>query len=147
MILSGKKIIQEYNKGYISIAPFNESQIQSVSYKLKLSNKLKVYKKETLDATLRNDTKEITIPKDGLVLEPGTIYLGESEEKIGSLKYLVMLKGRSTTGRLGLFITICSDIIEHDKAAPCQFTLVVTKKLKIYPNIIIGQVTFWEIKS
>ena len=147
MILTGKKIIQEYKKGLIQIEPFIDEQIQSVSYKIRLDKRLNTYTEKMLDSAQVNQTKEIEIPESGLILQPGEIYIGRSIETIWTKKYCMILKGRSTTGRLGLFVTICSDLIETDRPCNIELILIVTKKLKIYPEMIIGQVTFWEIKN
>jgi dCTP deaminase len=53
-----------------------------------------------------NPTKRITIPEEGLVLKPNTLYLGRTNEFTKTDRYVPMLEGRSSTGRLGLFIHV-----------------------------------------
>ena len=53
-----------------------------------------------------NPTRKITIPEDGLLLAPNKLYLGRTNEYTKTDKYVPMLEGRSSTGRLGLFIHV-----------------------------------------
>ena len=51
-----------------------------------------------------NSTRKISIPEEGLLLEPNTLYLDRTNEYTRTEKFVPMLEGRSSTGRLGLFI-------------------------------------------
>ena len=55
---------------------------------------------------LPNKTKKIIIPEEGLILEPGKLYLGRTVEYTKTDKFVPMLEGRSSIGRLGLFIHV-----------------------------------------
>ena len=46
------------------------------------------------------------IPEEGLLLEPNKLYLGRTKEFTTTSKYVPMLEGRSSTGRLGLCIHV-----------------------------------------
>ena len=105
MILSGKEILRHLGKEII-IEPFDPSRINPNSYNLSLANELLVYENDLLDMKTPNPTRHITIPPEGLVLEPGRLYLGRTNEFTRTDKYIPMLEGRSSTGRLGLFIHV-----------------------------------------
>ncbi|MBR6810838.1 dCTP deaminase [Candidatus Saccharibacteria bacterium] len=143
MILTGSKIAECHKDGIIVIEPFDPDSITTDSYDFHLGNILLCYKNHTLDARQDNETEEIQIPEDGIVLEPGKIYLGSTLERIGSKEYVPIIRGKSSTGRLGLFVHITADLI--DIGSINQYTLMMnaTQPVKIYPGMPIGQVTFW----
>ncbi|HEY5575676.1 MAG TPA: dCTP deaminase, partial [Clostridiaceae bacterium] len=105
MILSGREIKNKMGKEIV-IEPFSEKQLNPNSYNLKLHNELLVYDEEVLDMKKQNKVKSIVIPEEGLVLEPGKLYLGRTVEYTETDKYVPMLEGRSSVGRLGLFIHV-----------------------------------------
>ncbi len=112
MILSGLKIKEEVKHGNICISPFNESDINPNSYNYTLGDYLKVYESDVLDSKRQEKVKIVPIPEDGLVIEPGRVYLGYTKEIFGSDKYVPVITGRSSTGRLGLFVQITSDLVD-----------------------------------
>jgi dCTP deaminase len=144
MILTGSKIKSEQAKGNLQIEPFDEKQLNPNSYDFRLGNTLLVYEDGVLDAAKNNRTKTLTIPPEGLVLQPDVLYLGHTEEVIGSKVYVPILRGKSSTGRMGLFINITADLIDIGSLG--QFTLMLhtVQPLRIYPGMRIGQVTFWH---
>lgn len=77
MIISGLEIKNMLNKE-IFIEPFDDSRLNPNSYNLRLHNELLVYDSHVLDMKVKNETKTISIPPEGLVLEPGIVYLGRN---------------------------------------------------------------------
>ena len=144
MILTGPKIKEEYTNGTITIAPFNEKYVNPNSYDFCLGNTLVVYKNKELDSKVPNETETIIIPEEGMVLQPDTLYLGHTIEIMGSDIYVPILRGKSSTGRMGLFVHITADLI--DIGFKGRFTLMMhaVQPLRIYPGMRIGQVTFWQ---
>lgn len=80
MILSGSKINEQLGKE-IFIEPYNEKNLTTNSYNLTLNKKLLIYTDDILDMRKNNSVKEIIIPASGLVLKPGQLYLGATNEK------------------------------------------------------------------
>jgi dCTP deaminase len=144
MILTGPRIVQEVVKGNITVTPFNTKYVNPNSYDFRLGNTLLIYKSKTLDTKQSNETELLEIPKDGIVLQPDRLYLGHTIETIGSDKYVPILRGKSSTGRVGLFIHITADLIDIGSVG--QFTLMLhaVQPVKVYPGMRIGQVTFWQ---
>ena len=105
MILSGREIKKRLGKEII-IEPFIDSQLNPNSYNLRLHNELLVYEDSVLDMKKRNKAKKIVIPPEGLMLEPGKLYLGRTMEYTKTDGVVPMLEGRSSIGRLGLFIHV-----------------------------------------
>lgn len=144
MILTGKEIKERVQIGDIIIAPFNESALNPNSYNFRLGNYLKVYKDEILDPKKKLEVEIINIPDEGLVLEPNKVYLGFTEEKMGSNKFVPIMSGRSSTGRLGLFVHITADLIDIGSINHWTLQMHATQKVRIYKGMPIGQVTFWK---
>ncbi|MGI6443920.1 MAG: dCTP deaminase [Candidatus Dojkabacteria bacterium] len=146
MILTGKEIQKEVKKGRIIIDPFNIEDVESNSYDFHIDNTLYTYKKNILDPTEENPLEELKIPPSGLILSPKKIYIGKTKEKIGSNYFVPIIKGRSSTGRLGIFVNITADLIDLGSIQRPTLTIHVVTPVKIYPNTKIGQVTFWVAK-
>lgn len=144
MILTGPKIKQEVEKGTISVAPFDEKYINPNSYDFRLGDTLVVYKEKMLDAKEQNETEAITIPEEGYILRPDKLYLGHTIETFGSDKYVPILRGKSSTGRMGLFVHITADLIDIGAHGKYTLMLHAVQPLRVYPGMRIGQVTFWK---
>lgn len=145
MILSGNKIKEEVINKRITIEPFDEAMLNPNSYNYELGTYLKVYEKEVLDSKKPNKTKIIEIPDEGLVLEPNKIYLGYTKEQIGSDYYVPIITGRSSTGRIGLFVQITSDLVDIGFKGNLTLQLSATQPVRVYKGMKIGQIYFHRI--
>lgn len=145
MILSGKKIKEEVTNKKITISPFDEKDINPNSYNYTLGEYVKVYENYELDSKKKESVKIITIPDEGLVIEPDKIYLGFTNEIIGSDYYVPIITGRSSTGRLGLFVQITSDLVDVGFCGRLTLQLHSTQPVRIYKGMKIGQIMFWKI--
>lgn len=146
MILTKLEIINQRNKNNIKICPFDESMLNPNSYNYRLSDKL-LEIDGMIDSKSQSQFKTIIIPKDGYILQPGKLYLGSTYEKIGSDKFVTQLIGRSSMGRLGLFLQITAPLGHVGTYHNWTLELKVVQPLKIYPFMKIGQVTFWKTKG
>ncbi len=144
MILTGNEIIKNVREGKIVIDPFHEDQVNPNSYNFTLGNSLLVYNNYVLDAKKDNEVHEIKIPEDGITLAHGTVYLGCTAEIIGSDYFVPIIRGRSSIGRLGLFINITADLIDIGSINQLTLQLNAVQPITIYPKMQIGQVTFWK---
>ena len=144
MILSGKEILKNIGKDII-IEPFNEKKINPNSYNLSLHNELLVYEDNLLDMKKPNETKKIIIPEDGLILEPGKLYLGRTNEFTKTEKFVPMLEGRSSTGRLGLFIHVTAGFGDIGFAGYWTLEIFCVQPIKVYPNVDICQIYYHDI--
>jgi dCTP deaminase len=141
MILTGKEIIREVSDGNISITPFSLDQINPNSYNYRLGETLKVFSQ--FDG-VKSLFEEIRIPKEGYVLEPNKMYLSTTSEEIGSSAYAMSLIGRSSMGRLGLFLQVSADLGHTTSCHNWTLELVASVAIRVYPGMEIGQVSFWE---
>lgn len=143
MILTGNKIIKEVKNNKIDIFPFNKKRATTNSYDLSLGNKIIRYRKGIIDPKKKVLYDEIIIPKEGLVLQSGEFILGHSEERIGSDFYVPIIHGKSGTARMGLFVHVTADLIDIGSHGVTTFQLYATLPVRIYPGMLIAQVSFW----
>jgi len=147
MILTGEEIKKQINKKNIVINPFNQKNITTNSYDLTLGEEYLIYTDKILDPAKENKYKIKKIPKKGLLLKKGNFILGHSKEIIGSKKFVPLIHAKSGIARLGLFVHITADLIDIGSIGNTTFQLYATKNIRIYPNMLIGQVSFWVPKG
>jgi len=146
MILSGREILKHMGKEII-IEPFDQSRINPNSYNLSLHNELLVYENNILDMKKQNPTKKIIIPEEGLLLEPNRLYLGRTNEFTSTNQYVPMLEGRSSTGRLGLFIHVTAGFGDIGFAGYWTLEIFCIQPLIIYPNAQVCQIYYHHIEG
>ncbi len=147
MILTGNEIIKQVNEGKIIIKPFNDKQITTNTYDLTLGDKYLTYNEDILDPAKPNSYEIKSIPKEGLQLKQGDFILAHSNEIIGSKYFVPIIHAKSSVARLGLFIHVTADLIDIGSIGNITFQLYATLPVKIYPNMLIGQVSFWVPKG
>lgn len=144
MILSGLEIEKNLGKNII-IEPFSRSQLNSNSYNVRLHNKLLVYKEKTLEMKKPNETKEIIISDKGFKLEPNELYLGRTLEYTTTKNFVPMIEGRSSIGRLGIFIHITAGFGDVGFSGYWTLEIFCIKPIIIYPNVEIAQLYYHTI--
>jgi dCTP deaminase len=146
MILSGKEIKRQLGTG-INIEPFNDSQLNPNSYNLSLFEELLTYDNEVLDMKTPNPTTRLTIPEEGLLLEPNKLYLGRTNEHTETSKFVPMLEGRSSIGRLGLFIHVTAGFGDVGFSGYWTLEIFCVQPIRIYPNVEICQIFYHSIEG
>ena len=147
MILTNLEIVKQVKKHNISINPFDISLLNPNSYNYRLDYELLEFDCSIIDAKKKCNPKRIIMTEDGYVLQPNKLYLASTNEEIGSRKFVTQLIGRSSVGRLGLFLQITAPIGHIGTNHKWTLELKVVEPLKVYPLMKIGQVTFWKIKG
>lgn len=147
MILSGSAIEREIERGRIMIEPFRPEQLNPNSYNLRLSPELLVYSGGTLDMAKDNPTRMLIIPPEGITLFPGELYLGRTEEWTETRRYVPMLEGRSSVGRLGMFIHVTAGFGDIGFAGNWTLEIMVAKPLHIYAGAEICQIYYHTIEG
>lgn len=156
--LTGKEILRQMELGHIEIDPFDKSRINPNSYNVRLAPELLVYKPNTtsyitgkkyveLDAHKKNETESLMIPETGLILYPNTLYLGRTVERTYTDKYVPMIDGRSSTGRLGMLIHATAGFGDVGFNGTWTLEIFVVHPLRIYPYDEIGQVSFETLEG
>lgn len=146
MILSGKEIQNRLDRD-IFIEPFNPAQLNPNSYNLKLHNELLVYEDICLDMKKENKAKNLVIPDEGLVLEPHRLYLGRTKEYTRTENYVPMLEGRSSIGRLGLFIHVTAGFGDVGFSGYWTLEIYCIQPIKVYPDVEICQIYYHSIEG
>jgi len=147
MILSDKAILEAIEKGEIVIEPFDRSALGSNSYDVHLSKYLAVYVDEVLDAKKHNKVKHFEIPEEGLVLEPGELYLGSTLEYTETHKHLPILDGKSSVGRLGIDIHATAGIGDVGFCGHWTLEISVQKPVRVYAGMPMGQIIYYVVKG
>lgn len=147
MILSDKRILEEIEQGTIIIEPFNIDCLGTNSYDVHLGKYLATYKDRVLDAKAHNKIDHFEIPKDGFVLQPGTLYLGVTLEYTETHAHVPFLEGKSSTGRLGIDIHATAG--KGDVGFCNTWTLEIScaQPVRIYAGMPIGQLIYFMVEG
>ncbi|MEM8906844.1 MAG: dCTP deaminase [Bacteroidota bacterium] len=147
MILTDKEILRSIEQEEIIIEPFQRDCLGTNSYDVHLSKYLAVYQKKELDARRHNTIKEIVIPPEGFVIQPGTLYLGVTQEYTETHNAVPFLEGKSSIGRLGIDIHATAG--KGDVGFCNTWTLEIScvQPVRIYEGMPIGQLIYFTIKG
>ncbi len=146
MILSGKEIAARMSQDII-IKPFDKNKLNPNSYNLSLHNELLVYDDLPLDMKKDNRCKPLTIPKEGLLLEPNRLYLGRTQEYTETHNLVPMLEGRSSVGRLGLFIHVTAGFGDVGFKGFWTLEIFCVQPIRIYSAVEICQVYYHTLEG
>ncbi len=147
MILSDKKILEEIELGTILIEPFRKDCLGSNSYDVHLGKHLGTYKNRVLDAKEHNKIDIFEIPMEGFVLQPGTLYLGVTEEYTETHKHIPFLEGKSSTGRLGIDIHATAGKGDVGFCNTWTLEISASQPVRIYRGMPIGQLIYFEVSG
>ncbi len=138
MILSGNEI-RARQGGDIVIDPFCEEQLNPNSYNLRLHNELLVYDEIVLDMGRPNRHSRLEIPREGIELNPNQLYLGRTVERTVTHNLVPMLEGRSSIGRLGLFVHITAGFGDVGFDGYWTLEMFAIQPIRIYAGVQIAQ--------
>ncbi len=155
--------VQEGFHPLLDITPFNPEHVGANSYDVTLRDKLRVYDvgeikmagghvlREALVMDKAIPTKEITIPPEGLILRPGLLYLGATNEVVRTRDLIPHVDGRSSIGRFG--ISVHATAGRGDAGFCGTFTLeisviqpVLLKTVILHRDVRIAQLTFEPVQ-
>ena len=144
MILSGLEIEKRLG-GDIKIDPYCDQNINPNSYNLTLHEDVMTYEEVVLDMKKNNRTRNMKIPESGLVLEPNRLYLGRTVERTETHNLVPMIEGRSSIGRLGLFVHVTAGFGDVGFAGYWTLEMFAVQPIRIYPGIEICQIFYHQI--
>ena len=161
MILSGRMIFSAYLAGHIDISDFDMNRLNPNSYNLRLADELLVYETDRidphgerlfsnngpLDMKKDNPYSTLKIPENGYCLQPGRIYLGRTMERTRTDCYVPMLEGRSSVGRLGIFIHATAGFGDVGFNGFWTLELSCIQPVVIYPGVEICQIYYHTIEG
>ncbi len=144
MILSGE-MIREKLGGDIVIEPFAPGHLNPNSYNLTLHDELLTYEEVVLDMRKSNRVRRIAIPETGLVLNPNQLYLGRTVERTETHNLVPMIEGRSSIGRLGLFVHVTAGFGDVGFCGFWTLEMFAVQPVRIYPGVPICQIFYHQI--
>ena len=147
MILSDKRILEEIEKGHIVIEPYDRKCLGTNSYDVHLGKHLATYKSRVLDAKKHNEIDHFEIPEEGFVLEPNTLYLGVTLEYTETHQHVPFLEGKSSTGRLGLYIHATAGKGDVGFCNTWTFEISCAQPVRIYAGMPIGQLIYFVVEG
>ena len=156
MIFSDRTIKDAVAAGRILIEPYDPAMVQPSSIDLRCGGEFRVFENHRYSvidpkADQPHLTKSVTASVDEpFILHPGEFVLGSTLEVVGLADDIVArLEGKSSLGRIGLLIHSTAGFI--DPGFKGQVTLelsnVATLPIAIYPEMKIGQVSFYELST
>ncbi len=144
MILSGEEI-RKHMGGKIVIDPFHPNHLNPNSYNLTLHNELLTYEEVVLDMRQPNRVRRLTIPEEGLVLNPTQLYLGRTVERTETHGLVPMIEGRSSIGRLGLFVHVTAGFGDAGFCGFWTLEMFAVQPVRIYPGVAICQIFYHQL--
>lgn len=160
-ILSGPEILRQIELGSIEIDPFRKEHVNPVSVDLTLGDQVVVYSEwvethqapgmplgsmwETLSCVVdmkeEQKVRKFKIGEQGILLQPGILYLMHTAERVLAKGHVPVLDGKSSIGRLGIMIHQTAGF--GDPGFDGQYTLEVTT---VHPVLIYAGVRFCQIR-
>ena len=147
MILSDKKILEGLENGEIVIEPYDRSCLGTNSYDVHLGKHLATYKDRVLDAKKHNEIIHFEIPEEGFVLQPGTLYLGVTEEYTETHASVPFLEGKSSIGRLGIDIHATAGKGDVGFCNTWTLEISVSMPVRVYAGMPIGQLIYFAVEG
>ena len=146
MILSGKEIEKRLGND-IQIDPYKPENLNPNSYNLTLHHDVMTYEEVVLDMKKSNRVRESVIPETGMILEPHRLYLARTVERTETHNLVPMIEGRSSIGRLGLFVHVTAGFGDVGFAGYWTLEMFAVQPVKIYPGVSICQIFYHEISG
>ena len=146
MILSGKEIASRIGVD-IEIDPFDASRLNPNSYNLRLHNEFVVYDDPVLDMKHKARTSTMPIPETGFKMEPNKLYLARTVEYTKTTNLVPMLEGRSSVGRLGLFVHVTAGFGDVGFSGYWTLEMFCIQPVIIYPEVEICQIYYHTIEG
>lgn len=146
MILSGLEIKARLGSDIV-IDPFDEARLNPNSYNLSLHSEVMIYEELVLDMRKPNRVRRLTIPPEGLVLEPNQLYLGRTAERTETRNLVPMIEGRSSVGRLGLFVHVTAGFGDVGFCGYWTLEMFAVQPVRIYPHVEICQIFYHMLQG
>ncbi len=147
MILTGPEIIKQIQTGKLVIDPYLPELVNPNSYNLRLHNELMIYEDESLDMRKLPTSRRIEIPSEGVLLKPGQLYLARTLEYTETHGYVPMLEGRSSMGRLGLFVHVTAGFGDVGFKGFWTLEMICVHPIRIYAGVQICQIFYHTVEG
>ena len=147
MILSDREILSAREAGEIVIEPFDRDKLGTNSYDVHLGPTLAVYDAAVLDARAHNTVSYFEIPEEGVVLQPGRLYLGVTAEYTETHGTVPFLEGKSSVGRLGIDIHATAGKGDVGFCNHWTLEISVSMPVRVYAGMPVGQLIYFRVSG
>lgn len=146
MVLSGHEIKRQLGTNIV-IDPFDDAKLNPNSYNLSLHDELMIYEEVVLDMRRPNRVRRIAIPPQGIVLQPNQLCLGRTVERTETHNLVPMIEGRSSIGRLGLFVHVTAGFGDVGFCGYWTLEMFAVQPIRIYAGVAICQIFYHDIRG
>ena len=149
MILSDRNILEAVEKQEIVIDPFDRARLGTNSYDVTLAPTMMEVddRYDSLDCRKESEAEEFSIQEGGVVLYPGHLYLGVTDEYTESHRDVPFLDGKSSIGRLGIAIHVTAGRGDVGFFGHWTMEIVVVRPVRVYAGMPIGQLIWFRTAS
>lgn len=144
MILTGSAILDALRCGDIVIDPLCERAVNPNSVNYRLGPEIYLMPAGGNGKCPKDKIRQLGLENGRFLLRRGNLYLGHTLERIGSRKYVTSLIGRSSIGRLGLFVQVSANLGHVGSIHRWTLELVPAMDIYVYPSQVVGQISFWK---
>lgn len=146
MILTGPEIQRRLGNDIV-ITPYDPKLLNPNSYNLRLADEIMVYTEMPLDMKKNNPVEKLKIPEEGLLLEPGKLYLARTLEHTETKKLVPMLEGRSSIGRLGLYVHVTAGFGDVGFSGFWTLEMHCVHPIRVYAGVQICQIFYHSVEG
>lgn len=143
-MLSKDGIAKELKRGSIFVDNSLEN-LDNGFINVTLGSALLVYDTPSLDVTVSSPTREIIIPKEGLVLKPNELYLGRTNEFTKTYGFVPLLSGTEELAAIGMEIHVTAGFGDNGFEGTWTLEIVCTNPTRVYPNMPIGKIQYYPL--
>lgn len=147
-MLTSEEIKKQMALGHIEITNLKDNSLDKPnSCRLTLGDTLYYQEDDYLVDTKNGYThglKEEKIPKSGFLLEPGKVYLAQTEQKVKTNGFVPFLNGKVSLSLLGISISLNNEYKDDYFNDNLLLCITCTKPIYIYPNMEIGNLAFFR---
>ncbi|WP_175407868.1 deoxycytidine triphosphate deaminase [Streptomyces sp. TRM64462] len=147
MILSGPEILAEVRAGRIHIDDFDPERVEPNSYGFRLADDILWYEQDAIDCFEPPAATQVKMGPEGMVLEPGRLYLGGTMEAMGSPHYAATLYACRSASTLGIWIQYSAPLGHSGAIFPWTLEIKVAHPVRVYPGMVIGKLAFWSMQG
>lgn len=147
MILTGRQIESEVRQGRIVIDDFDPARLEPNSYGFRLAPEILWYDSVEIDSRSRGRTVKTVMGEEGYLLQPRRLYLGSTQEAMGSECHAAELYASRSVATLGIWIQFSAPLGHSGAMFPWTLEIAVAAPVRVYPGMIIGKLAFWTMQG
>ena len=152
MILTHDDIIRSIQDGDITIDHLDFSDLEAIgtnSVDLRLSPFIITLCEpgEVLDVRYPPDLTYKEISADGLILQPGTLYLASTTERTKTPKHIPVIEGKSSVARMGISVHAAAGFGDIGFEGHWTLEITVAQPIRVIAGMKICQVYFYQPSS